>query len=303
MPCGLAVVVDRPGRPGRRGCRSRRRCRSHPARASGRAPRWPGWSTRTCRRRGASARAARSGRSGSVSLNQPDEELDPVVEQAVALEVVAHLVGADREAALAVEQCRRRRPGNWLRRACGRPSNESATQTLRVVSPQASRLAFMKMQAPPRQTPVSIRSPGTSSLMICSMQSLDVLHPAQPDHRLGAGRPVLADLPELRVVGLLDGDLEVDAPANRPTACAHPLLQRERPRRTPRGSVAVLGQGAGEAALQEVEVERAELVDAGFCAGHPTKLLAGGVAPASPPPVPSPDHNRTLATDIRCPQG
>ena len=29
----------------------------------------------------------------------------------------------------------------------------------------------MKMQAPPRQTPVSIRSPGTSSATICAMQS------------------------------------------------------------------------------------------------------------------------------------
>ena len=29
----------------------------------------------------------------------------------------------------------------------------------------------MKMHAPPRQTPVSIRSPGTSSAMICAMQS------------------------------------------------------------------------------------------------------------------------------------
>ncbi|SKW67862.1 Uncharacterised protein [Mycobacteroides abscessus subsp. abscessus] len=45
----------------------------------------------------------------------------------------------------------------------GTPSNESQSQTLRVVSPYAARTARIRMDAPPRQTPHSTRSPGTSS--------------------------------------------------------------------------------------------------------------------------------------------
>jgi hypothetical protein len=51
----------------------------------------------------------------------------------------------------------------------------------------------MKMQAPPRQTPVSIRSPGTSSSMICAMQSwmLDIrLRPIIDSAREGQSRPL-----------------------------------------------------------------------------------------------------------------
>ena len=50
----------------------------------------------------------------------------------------------------------------------GSPAKESATQTRRSVTPRALRIARMKIVAPPRQTPVSIRSPGTPSSRIVS---------------------------------------------------------------------------------------------------------------------------------------
>ena len=53
--------------------------------------------------------------------------------------------------------------GYRLALGAGSPWKESATHTVRLVSPRASRFAFMKMQAPPRHTPASMRSPGTSS--------------------------------------------------------------------------------------------------------------------------------------------
>ena len=45
----------------------------------------------------------------------------------------------------------------------GSPENESATHTTRSVTARALRIARMKIAAPPRQTPVSIKSPGTPS--------------------------------------------------------------------------------------------------------------------------------------------
>src|SRR5207249_2316749 len=72
------------------------------------------------------------------------------------------------------------RPLDQLDTGCwggGSPAKESTTHTRRCLTPYAFRTARMKIVAPPRQTPVSMRSPGTflrstSSIHSCRLSSL-----------------------------------------------------------------------------------------------------------------------------------
>src|SRR5579875_1081512 len=100
---------------------------------------------------------------------------------------------------------------------------------------------------------------------------LNVVHPAQPDHRLGARRPVPPVLSQLFDVRLLPGDLvtepgtEGSDPVGEPVLgaalaqAAHPAQDR----------IVVLGERAGETALDEVEVEITRVRERrSVCAGH-----------------------------------
>ena len=115
-------------------------------------------------------RPRRSATLGSVSLNQPSRNTHLRVEQPVEAEVLLDLPPARRRGSgcswCAVASVRR-----ILRRVGRRqPPNESATNTRASRTPCAARTARMRMQAPPRQTPVSIRSPGTPFASAFSMQ-------------------------------------------------------------------------------------------------------------------------------------
>ena len=60
------------------------------------------------------------------------------------------------------------------------PSNECSTHTLRRAWFQALNTAAIRMQLPPCQTPVSIRSPGTSSAITTSTKACRSVNPCAP---------------------------------------------------------------------------------------------------------------------------
>ncbi len=79
----------------------------------------------------------------------------------------------------------------------GSPEKESAAQTTRSSCAQRSSSARIKTVAPPRHTPVSIRSPRTSSAMTDSMQCCRLSSRARPtivDPFAGQSRPMRRSL-------------------------------------------------------------------------------------------------------------
>ena len=140
----------------------------------------------------------------------------------------------------------------------GRPWKESATHTVRLVSPRAIRLAFMKMQAPPRQTPASMRSPGTSSSSTvwtqCWMLSMR-RSPIIDSARAGQSRPTSRCV---GVVGLLVDDLDVDARGQSAHEVGRACRFHEAEpggAHTAEDAVVVLGQRPGQAPLEQVEIQ------------------------------------------------
>jgi hypothetical protein len=74
----------------------------------------------------------------------------------------------------------------WL----GKPSSESATHTVRCLSPYSFSMTRMKMHAPPRHTPVLMKSPGTLLRRISVTQScmFGALSAQSLSRRSGANR-------------------------------------------------------------------------------------------------------------------
>ncbi len=109
----------------------------------------------------------------------------------------------------------------------------------------------MKIVAPPRHTPVSIRSPGTPLRMTSVDARLDVLEPLEADHRLGVARPVASHL-ACSVVERepLEADRAIRALHDLAVDVGLPAGSRRRDR-NPRVAEPVPGQ----APLHEVEVE------------------------------------------------
>lgn len=98
---------------------------------------------------------------------------------------------------------------------------------------------------------------------------LDVVHSLEPDHRLCSGRPVAADLPDLRILRSFANELHTDrgegiADNRGRTSLPPPLVAVGEPEDV----VVVLGQHTCQRSFQQIEIKGHGIGRGSWCRGH-----------------------------------